>query len=194
MWRTRFTWSGFSGAPGTSTLYGDVSTGTSQVFANDAFTLLNNLFKPTGTGVNLPSGVRVAQDPFLDEIDESTGHQVGRLAVTPGADIVGINTSNWSAPSGACITWSTNTFILGRRLKGRLFLVPLSAACFANDGTLDSAFLSSVVASITTYINGQSVPVVWHRPTLPNSSDGLMSPVITGQMKDKVSVLRSRRD
>lgn len=194
MWRTGFTWTGFSGAPGRTIIHGSAIVATAQVFANDAFTLLNNIFKPSGTATNLPNNVRIAQDPFLDEIDESTGNQVGRLAVTPGADIVGLNTSAWSGPSGMSITWSTNTFINGRRLRGRNYFVPLSAACYDVDGTLAGSFISSVQASISTFIAGQSEPVVWHRPTSVGGTDGLSSPIITGQMKDKISVLTSRRD
>lgn len=194
MWRHRFTWTGWAGSPATTTFYGSTGTGTAQALANECFGLLNNIFAPTASATNLPNGLRIAEDPFVDELDEATGDQVGRLAVTSNPDIQGVGVNNWAAPAGACITWSTNNFIAGRRVRGRTFLVPLAAAVYQTDGTLNPTFLSGVAAAITTFINGLSEPVVWHRPTTPGGSDGSKNPIITGLMKDHVAILTSRRD
>lgn len=197
IWRIGFTWTGFSGSPGRTVFYGSTGVSTAQVLANDAYTLLNNILNPTGSSVALlPAGVRIAQDPFADEVDPATADQVGRLSITPNPDILGVGTGNWAAPAGASITWSTAAFVNGRRVRGRTYLVPLAGVtAFQTDGTLATTFLSGVVAAITVFINGASEPVVWHRPTAGGGgADGAAFPIITGQMKDKVSILTSRRD
>lgn len=196
IWRYGFGWTGWAGAPGRSTFYGNTGVSTPQVLANDAYTLLNNIINPLGNNAAaLPAGVTITGDAYADELDVATGNQVGRLAVTPSPAIIGVGGQNWAAPAGACITWSTNTFINGRRLRGRLFLVPLDGAtCFATDGTLASSFLATLNGAIPVYIGAQSEPVVWHRPTTKGGSDGQSSPIVTGNAKDKVAVLRSRRD
>lgn len=196
IWRYGFTWSGWAGGPGRTVFYGNTGVSTAQVLANDCQTLVNNVVNPTGTNADqIPNGVRIHGDSFADELDVGTGDQVGRISVTPSPDIVGTGSGNWAAPVGACITWSTNTFIGGRRLRGRTFFVPLAGStAFQNDGTLATIFLSTVNAAIPIFINGASEPVVWHRPTAPGASDGASSPIVAGSISDKAAVLRSRRD
>lgn len=196
IWRYGFTWSGFTGGPGRTVFYGSTGVSTPQVLANDTYSLLHDILNPSGTNANIiPAGVRIAGDTFVDEMEDSTGDQVGRLGITANPDIVGVGSGNWASPAGACITWSTNTFIKGRRLRGRTFLVPLDGVnAFATDGTLNGTLLSGTQAAVTGFLGSLSEPVVWHRPTTKDGVDGSSSAIIAGQMKDKVSVLTSRRD
>lgn len=196
IWRYGFTWTGWAGAPGRTVFYGNTGVSTAQVLANDCHTLINNIVNPTGSQPNIiPAGVRIAGDAFADELDSGSGDQVGRLAVTANPPITGTGSGNWAAPAGACITWSTNKFIKGRRLRGRTFFVPLDGVnAFQPDGTLSDSMNTVVAAAIPIFINGQSEPIVWHRPTGPGLTDGDTAPIVTGSMADKVAVLRSRRD
>jgi hypothetical protein len=192
MRRSHFTWSGWPGAPGHTSLY---FTGAfdSQAVATVANTFMFNANTGAGGTNFLPAGVKITQDPYVDELESTTGNQTGRIAVQAGTVITGVGTLSWASPAGSSITWSTDTFLNGRRVRGRTYFVPLDGTAFQNDGSLATAYLSAINLAIGELINAAPEFIVWHRPTSPNGTDGLSVPVVAGQVLDKVSILTSRR-
>jgi hypothetical protein len=92
------------------------------------------------------------------------------------------------------VTWTTATFVHGRRLKGRTFLVPLESGCFAPDGSLDDGTRTLLQAAVDTLVtSGEDHFVIWHRPTTVGGSDGLTGDVVAGTIRDRGAVLTSRR-
>jgi len=191
--RTHFTWSAFPGSPGHTSLYfaggspAQTVATVAAAFMFDATFLSNN-------GGALPNGVRITQDPFVDTIEDTNGDQTGRLSVAPGTVITGSGALNWAGPAGSAVTWSTNNFIKGRRLRGRTYFVPLDGTAFQTDGTLGATYLTAIQTAIGNLIAATPMFVIWHRPTTPGGVDGQSSEVIAGQVADKVAVLTSRRD
>lgn len=194
LWRYRMRWSGWSGGPGISTLYASDIAGTAQDHSNAVAGLFADVLQPAGDPSLLPSGVKIAGDPYVDVLDPATGDQLGTIAVSPVTAINGIGPGNWVAAAGLSISWVTAAFIKGRRVKGRTYFVPLDSSAYATDGTLSSAVLTSTQNAITQYLGKVTEPVVWHRPTTVGGSDGSDSSIATGKIIDHASMLTSRRD
>lgn len=192
MRKTHFVWSGWPGQPGHTSLY---FTGAfdSQAVATAAATFMFNACNGAGGPQFLPTGVKITQDPFVDELESTTGNQTGRIAVQPGAVITGTGNLSWASPAGSSITWSTDTFLGGRRIRGRTYFVPLDGVAFQNDGSLATAYITALNVAISELIAAAPEFIVWHRPTTKGGTDGLSVPVVAGQVLDKVSILTSRR-
>lgn len=194
MQRTHFTWSGWSGAPGHTSLYFGGAQDAQAIATAAATFMFNATHAAGGASTYLPTNVKITQDPFVDSLEDSTGDQTGRTGVQPGAVITGLNNLNWAAAVGSAVTWSTNNFIKGRRLRGRTFFVPLSGACYETDGSLAAAYLTDLGVACNELINSPAFFVVWHRPTTKGGSDGSSSEAVAFGVSDKSAVLRSRRD
>lgn len=186
-------WGGFPSAPGFTNLYFDSAIiGTPS--ANEAAARARQLFEAMKG--QFPDGVTITIQPQVAEIDDSNGQQVDEFTVTTGGlPVPGTGAGTRSAPSGACINWRTSTFVGGRRLRGRTFLVPLSTAAYENDGTILPGSLAilraAAVAYITDAVGPSAKPLVWHRPV---GGTGGSSAVITASgVTDKVAILTSRR-
>lgn len=193
-YRYRMIWTGFQGAPGYSTLYADESAGTAQAFASAVRDMFFTILAPTGTATKLPTDVKISGEPLVDHFDELTGNLQGQTPVTPGGQIVGVDTTRFSSPSGMAITWNTGVFLNGRRVKGRTYMVPLGGSAYQADGSLDNAFLTSAQITASAWVTSNVVPVVWHRPTTPGGQDGSAFNLAAAIIKDKAAVLTSRRD
>lgn len=131
--------------------------------------------------------------------DDSDGEIIGYSAATPGAAVTGDQSTAYPAPAGAAVTWNTSTVVRGRRLKGRSFIVPMAQAAFDSSGTLSSATVTNHLAAGAALIAGaaalSSPLVVWSRPGPEEDPFPGTHGVVTGvTVRDKVAVLRSRRD
>jgi hypothetical protein len=139
----------------------------------------------------LPSTVRLAFPTFADQLDEGTGQLTGVFTCGTQGGISGTGAGIYSALSGAVVNWQTDTFINGRRLVGRTFIVP--ATGIDTDGSLSSAFQSALIsaaANMLATLGGNSR--VWHRPK--PGSPGSAAPWTHISVPDKCVALRSRRD
>lgn len=193
MLRVTAVWSGFPGAPGYSNFFFDSAliAGPSVQPAVDKTKLFLSGIAPT-----VPVAISMAVLPTVAEIDAETGaqtdeHTAGTApTVTPGTGI-GV----WAAATGACIQWKTSSFVGGRRLRGRTFVVPMAAAAYAADGTLADATLTSLRNAADALRNdavGPSVKLgVWHRPVA--GVGGSFAPVTGSTVSDRVAILTSRR-
>lgn len=139
----------------------------------------------TSTSVTIPNSG--------DVIEDTTGTLVRPWTSTLGGTALGTAAFNPAAGVGAVVGWTTGGIIDGRRLRGRTFIVPLATVAYDADGTLTT----TAIAALEDFANAlmASGPLaVWHRPTTSGGSDGNSYGVIGFRVRDKVAVLRSRRD
>jgi hypothetical protein len=177
-------WTGFPGAPGYSVFY--ALPGGS--FADAIYTFFNTI-KP-----QLPSTVKIQVPNSGAVMDQTTGEITGSWTGGSHSLITGGAAGKYHAAAGACVTWTTATFVHGRRLKGRTFLVPLESGCFAPDGSLDDGTRTILQGAVDALVTaGTDHFVIWHRPTTTGGSDGLTADVLSGSIRDRGAVLTSRR-
>lgn len=143
----------------------------------------------------LATGSGLALNTVLDEIDEGTGALVNQQAGTPPSSVTFGGTGNRMPPeTQICAQFLTNTFVAGRRLRGRLYIPGLTVGSGNVSGNPTGALVTSVNSfntalgtTVVTALNQR----VWHRPR--NGSGGLSAVVTTRACATTFSVLRSRR-
>jgi hypothetical protein len=191
--RVAAVWEGVSGGQAFSNFYWDsaiLGTPSAQIAADK----VRGFFESIKT--ELPQGVSVLVQPNVAEINDATGEQNDEFVVgTPPLVVAGSGNNTRSAPSGACITWRTSTFVGGKRLRGRTFIVPLSTTAYESNGTLTLLTLQTLRQAAVTLANnalGPSVLMkVWHRPIA--KTGGSSANVTSTSVTDKAAVLTSRR-
>lgn len=199
--RVRVKWTGtFTGQPGVSTFY-----------FLDATTHLTHLKDLYGLILNyIPNDVDITVEDTGETIDSATGDAVGSWTGTSPGTIGGADAGGYSSPVGAIFQWMTGTYLSGRHLKGRTYIVPLGSSAFDVAGSLDGGFLSIARGAATSQLALFAGDlVVWQRPRLatPSWTDkygrfhpaisargGGYAPVSSATMPDQAAVLRSRRD
>lgn len=204
MYRVRAASFGWAGGPGLNTFYfgaGDAPGDSSESGATLAHQRVRNAFG--GSRIIYPPAWSLIVDSSVDVIDAVTGTLVDNHAG------VGLNTEVGAGSAGfnataimILVTFRTNQIVDGTRINGRAFLGPLSKGVDA-DGTPDAGTLTQAQnfgASLLDEGIGGGPPLqVWHRPR-PESEEhpvarpGAALDVISYTVKDKYSVLRSRRD
>lgn len=204
LYRVRTTWSYTPGGPGYSNMY----FGTTDPLAAGAQTAVNDVqaFFTAIKGL-IPSIVTLQVDPAVIMVEDVTSEQVGDVLVaSPPAPIVCTATGSMAAPVGATAQWTTASYLYGRRVKGRTYLVPLAASAFESNGTLISGALSTLNTAAAALVAGGSNLVVYTRkrdakPANPTTGApavtaraGGSSLVVSGAVRDIAAVLRSRRD
>lgn len=177
-------WTGFNGAPGYTTLY----FGTASVTIAAQMRVFFDAIKAL-----LPSIVTIQVQSTGLTVDIATGAATGtwtEAAVTP---VVGTTAGVYSAPSGAVVDWLTPSFINGRRLRGRSFIVPMASASYQNDGSILGTSLTILQNAASAFVAASAVDfVVWKRPV--DGAGGVAVAVTSAIVPDKAVVLRSRRD
>lgn len=176
-------WTGLKGLPGNSVFYWkDVDGGPAAIR-----TFFNSL------AGRFPVGLTIQVRGDGPKIEDSTGALVGSWVEATPAAVTGTGAGDYAAPVGTHVNWVTGLIVQGRRVRGRTFLVPMSAAVFESDGTVEAVVLTSIrdaaAALIVAAINNF---VVWHRPQPGNA--GSSDDVESATVPDKAAVLRSRRD
>lgn len=148
---------------------------------------------------NFPASVTFTVPVEIDKLDDSSGDLVGIETEGTTYTTAGIQTSGYAAPAGACISWITNAFAAGRRVRGRTFLVPLAGVIFQTDGTLDTVPLGNMRNAAVDLFTACDL-AVWRRPHTADpakpgdvSYPGAAYEVTGAQVSDRAAVLRSRR-
>lgn len=189
--RVTAVWSGFTGAPGYTNFFFDAfGVGDEVDLETDR---VRDFFQTVREALPNDVIVQVQQEAAI--IDETTGELMGySQATTPPQPVVGYSTAAYSAPSGACVTWNTETIARGRRLRGRTFVVPLSSGAYDAQGTLTNEAQGFLNGGANALIGDGSGPqmVIWSRPR--GGVGGSIGPVTSHRVADKVAILRSRRD
>jgi hypothetical protein len=145
----------------------------------------------------LPGVVKIDVMQEVEVLDASSGNMTGIVTAGTQLQVVGGAgaTATWSAPSGACITWSTAGIRNNRRVRGRTFLVPLATMAYAPDGTIDSTPLSTLntaAQALRGNFSGQNLGV-YARPPKGTQSGGQFYSVSGHRITDQAAILRSRR-
>jgi hypothetical protein len=193
MQRARVVTTGWSGGPGLYTFYSQGSGTEDATTAQDLVDALDDVFLEIQS--LFPGAWTATPQTFVDTITVGTGAITATDTVT-GWSRTGGSSAGWGALAvGGCVTWLTDTFLAGRRLKGRTFVSPTASEFVDTDGTPKSSMvtaLNSMAAAWVGALGVTSAPVVWHRPV--GGSGGANSPITAASVKDKFAVLRSRRD
>lgn len=189
--RVRSVWTGFQGAPG----YTDMYFGTTDPPSESAQDHVDQVWDFwTALVAFIPTVVNITVQPQVAEVDELTGDLVGEIIIGTAPAAVDCTASGaYSAPAGCTVQWRTSTYLSGRRLRGRSYIVPLSTQAYDADGTLYPSTRASIEAAGTALITDAGDMVVWHRPS-EGGSDGTSALVTSAVVADRVAVLRSRRD
>lgn len=190
--------SGWSGGPGLSTFYFDPG-----VVAIDGALI---------TGVTgrvrayfdawkayMPNANSVTVDPVCDILDPLTGALTGQVSAGSAPAVVVGTGGALPGPAFVCAVGrlTTNSFINGRRLRGRTYAGPLSAAftdSLAPEGGLTAAVQNGLIAVNTS--GGGPGLVVWHRPVKVGNAPptgGAVAGVINTSVSTQFGVLKSRR-
>lgn len=175
----RVEWRGLPTGPGVSTFYADDA-------GIDIRPYLDSLF--TAIGIKVPNVVSFYIPNSGITIDSATGHP--NASWTAGSAITRVATGSgvYAAPVGGLIRWETPTFIAGRRLIGKTFMVPFLAGCFESNGTLLNTVKSDLEAAAALFVTGATSFRVYSR------KNHVAASVATSSVPDKAMVLRSRRD
>lgn len=191
-------WAGFSGAPGYSNFFFRDFTETGEPVASDAPAAVARVNQFFGAIADrLPPNVNVTVQPECQVIESTTGVLKDVFTVPTPTAIPGTSTTlTYSAPTGVVITWRTATVVRGRRVRGRTFIVPVSTACYQNDGTLESGAHDDFAVAAAALAANTGTPDlgIWSRPSVKGASDGAWAPVTNATVPDMAAVLRSRRD
>ena len=194
MLRVRTALSGWSGGPGLTTFYFGGAGSPTGPEATEAVARVQafwNSFKAT-----MPTGVLIQVSGAVDTIDPATGTLTGGFTIaTPSA--ISANGAGGFAPVSTAILLrhQTGVIVAGRRLTGRTFLSPITAASILTTGAISSTASTATLTAAnllkTTIVTGLS-PLVWHRPK--NGSGGSSAFTAGFDTPSKPAVLKSRRD
>lgn len=175
----RVVWNGLPGGTGISTFYADPTGTPPTAYINSFF----NNFKticPSLLSWVIPNGG--------NEIDIASGQPVGHWTQGSVATIAATGTGAFAWPTGAMVRWDTNSWLGGRRLSGKTFLVPLLSSCYDTDGTLSAGTVTNIANSAATLVSGAPGLRVWSRRSAAAAS------IASSTCVDKAVVMRSRRD
>lgn len=178
---------GFTGGPGYNQLYFDASGDSlgAQSAADAVKAFWNSL------SVQMPNTVSIAVQSDVNVLDDSTGDLQSVVTVTGGTVGPGGSSAPYAAGVGACISWTCSEVHLNHRLRGRTFVVPLASAGYQSDGTLVDAVRSAIQTNAATLLAHEDFGI-WGRPV--NGANGLFGLAQAVNVRDKVAILRSRRD
>jgi len=182
---------GFPGAPGFTTMYFEGASQEERDAATDHVTQFMTVAKtafPTNWAYQIKPECRVLEDTtgaLLDIHTTSASNDDQVLGLSAG-------TSFGPGPSGACMSWRTATTNWSRRVRGRTFFVPLAAAMYDANGTLNGGLITALNgAAVTLIAHTEGRFGIWSRPRA--GAGGKFALATTGAVKDQAAILRSRR-
>lgn len=193
--RVRIGFDGLIGLPGVSTFYCLEPIGMIEPLKTLYTTLL----------LRMPLALTSQVETAGDFLEATTGTITGAWSAASTLPASGSAAGVYAAPVGLCLTWTTGTITDGKRVKGRTFVVPMSQNVYGADGSAENTNLTAIrdaAAAFQVATSGNLV--VWHRPRAARAADGSRPAVVaragshavvTGSfVRDKIAVLRSRRD
>lgn len=167
---------------GVQRFYFNVAGGTASQAANAAaawWTGVKDLYRTT---------VTAAVQTEVPEIDEATGDVIS-MNIVSGASVAGTASEDPMSPlNQMCVNWRTGHYVAGREVRGRTFIPALTEGDW-NSGAWTAGRKTLVETANSTLVGDANSILVVYSPTHAN-----LWPVIYGQVKTKMSYLRSRRD
>lgn len=142
-----------------------------------------------------PPGMGVTPNLVLDEIEETTGQIVNQVSASDAAPTTFTGTSDLlPTQTQALIRLSTNTFVEGRKLQGRINVPYMKESANDVDGLPSTATVVSLgtcASKLGTVVTTAMSQRVWSRPQ--PGRPGLSAPVIARSVPRQWAVLKSRR-
>lgn len=183
--RVRCVWSG-SGVvgPALSTHYFDEAGSGFPAALVTFYESIKGIF-PQGLSIQIPGSG--------DLIDVATGELAGSWSDAGANTVVATTAGGYAAGAGMRVEWKTAGIRNGRRVTGSTFLVPLLASSYSTTGALQSSVSGAVSTAAQALLNDSAnVMHVWSRPSAAAGA-GMSSAVISQEVTNTVSTLRSRR-
>jgi len=192
--RVRTVLTGWTGAPGLSTIYWRPGTGGGTTAdATDCVARVRAAW--AAISPSLPNAVSAAVQSQVDAIEDSDGQLTGSFSATPVAVTTGSGGINMAPTAAMFLVRLRTALIVGPRLlRGRLFVGPIAQGSVTGAGGITGAAQTQVNGAFTTMLTGgttASFPVVWHRPGVTVGTSGAIVAVSTWS---ELGSLRSRRD
>lgn len=197
MYRIRTVLTGVAGLPGLSTCYFEEPVGFDATRATTCAGRVRGAWDVIKS--SLAAGVQAQVQSGIDLIDPVDGALLGTGAITPPV-VVTSTGANVGAPQVAGgLILNTGLVVSGRRLRGRLFISPLSQA--SEVGNTPPAGLSANLDAMGVALLTVSPPAanplcIWHRPHKNPAGgvfpDGSESAALSAQHAIKYFTLRSR--
>jgi hypothetical protein len=187
-------WNGLPGGASVGVHFWKAGNATTVVAAMKTFYQNLAAFLPPSVSVVIPTTGEVLND----DDGKMTGTWGGVTALT----VTGTSTSvGYSAQSGLLVQWRTLSFVNGRNVRGRTFIVPVAVSNFTAGGVIVAATANTAKTAADSFLTGSGNNlVVWHRPVYskpPNSvleRPGASFTVTSTNVPTKVATLTGRRD
>jgi hypothetical protein len=96
-----------------------------------------------------------------------------------------------AGPAGICVSWTTGGVNRGRTVRGRTFVVPVSATVFEADGTIATSVLPALAPAALSWAVDDPPFGIWSRPVA--GAGGAWFPVVSAHITDQAAILTSRR-
>lgn len=176
-------WTGATALPGISVFYGNPSVPTLANEVYDFFDAIKDLI-PSAISLNIPSSG--------DIIDDTDGALAGTWSTTGVGTLAMTGFGAYAAGVGARVIWRTNGVRNRRRVRGSTFVCPLITNVYESNGTITSAALTQLETAAGVLASAGTL-AVWSRPTSVGAADGASNTVLSAQVPDRVTSLRSRR-
>jgi hypothetical protein len=188
-----WTSAGYTGSPGYTKLKfaPSVTAGPTTAEVNAAAAASRSLLVSTVN--HLPTSVSY-QCSTTAQVFSDAGVLLSEVAVGAVPAVVnGTGGTTYPGGVGAVIYWNTGAVNGGHKVRGRTFLVPLSNAAFAADGTLTSTLVTALQSAANAFVGSGTSPCVNTRSLgKPGRVNGTIG-VISGTVKDRTAFLRTRR-
>lgn len=140
----------------------------------------------------VPVGTSVTIESSGDLVDSTTGALMGTWNDGTTTVVPATGTGVWAAGTGMRLVFNTTGVTNNRRVRGSMFIVPMNAASYDSDGSVNNGIVSAQGTAATTFQSWASTN--WFVWTKPKAGAGGKSNLITSvSVPDKVTSLRSRR-
>lgn len=180
--RIEVSWTGLTGLPGVSVFY--------SLPAVDVTTELATFFNAVKAAFPAPLSWTIPNSG--DTFDENTGELTGAWTGGTAATITSTANAAYAAGTGTFVRWTTGSIRNGRRVRGRTFLAPLTNLVYQNDGSIEPATLGVLQGAVSTLAAAGKLEV-WCRPHPTPGNDGISANILSGQVADLTSSLKTRR-
>lgn len=185
------TWSGFTGAPGTTKIKFLGNLTASE--CGSALTKVKTFF--SGIATLLPTQVTITFSNICETFEDNGDKNNVINAGTAPTPVAGTSASVYSSAVGAVVNWHTGRFMNGSEIIGRTYLVPLASSAYQNDGTMGTTPSGLILSSANTLITGfPELSVHYDRTDDAGARQFGDQKVTSTNTPDKTAVLRSRRD
>lgn len=179
-------WTGFTGSPGYSKFrfQAELDSAGAEAAAGRVRTFF------AAFQAHLAPGVVITIQPPAQIFDDQQ-QLTSEVDFTAPATVSSSNNQAYAGASGAHVNWHTGQVFLGRRVRGRTFLVPLSSTAFDQGGTLTTTALQLIRDAAAALVAGDPpLAIVGGTPGEATYNYSVTS----SNVPDKAAVLRSRRD